>query len=330
MVPVDDEEGENEPVLMRVLISAPYFIPVYERFKPQFERVGLEVEIADVEERLSEAELLPYAGEIDGIICGDDRFSQSVLEAYSPRLKVISKWGTGIDSIDQVAAKLLGIQVLNTPDAFTEAVADSVMAYLLAFARQIPWMDARMKAGGWVKIPSVALHECTLGIIGVGRIGKTVLKRAYAFGMTLMGNDIVEIEPDFLEAYGVEMLPLNDLLDRSDYVSLNCDLNPTSMHLIDRSALSKMKASAILINTARGPVVDEGALIKALQAGEIAGASLDVFEDEPLPLDSPLRAMDNVLLGSHNANSSPSSWERVHKNTLKNLFVGLGFKSPAA
>ncbi len=313
---------------MRILISAPYFIPVYERFKALFERAGLETEIADVVERLSEAELLAYAGEIDGVISGDDRFSKAVLEAFSPRLKVISKWGTGIDSIDQVVAKRLGVKVMNTPDAFTEAVADSVMAYILAFARQVPWMDGRMKAGAWDKIPSVALHECTLGVIGVGRIGKTVLKRAYAFAMTLLGNDIVEIDRGFLKDYGVEMLPLDELLERSDYISLNCDLNKTSQHLIDKDALVKMKNSAILINTARGPVVDEGALIKELQEGGIAGAGLDVFEDEPLPVDSPLRVMDNVLLGSHNANSSPSAWERVHKNTLKNLFVGLGLEPP--
>jgi len=313
---------------MRILISAPYFIPVYERFKAHFERAGLETEIADVVERLSEEELLAYAGEIDGVISGDDRFSKVVLEAFSPRLKVISKWGTGIDSIDQIVAKHLGVKVMNTPDAFTEAVADSVMAYILAFARQVPWMDGRMKAGAWDKIPSVALHECTLGVIGVGRIGKTVLKRAYAFAMTLLGNDIVEIDRGFLKDYGVEMLPLDELLERSDYISLNCDLNKTSQHLIDKDALVKMKNSAILINTARGPVVDEGALIKELQEGGIAGAGLDVFEDEPLPVDSSLRVMDNVLLGSHNANSSPSAWERVHKNTLKNLFVGLGLEPP--
>ncbi|MFN2149149.1 MAG: phosphoglycerate dehydrogenase, partial [Anaerolineales bacterium] len=272
--------------------------------------------------------LLPYAGEVDGAICGDDRFSESVLEAFAPRLKVISKWGTGIDSIDQAAAGRLGIRVRNTPDAFTEAVADSVMAYILAFARQVPWMDARMKAGGWEKIPSVALHECTLGVIGVGRIGKCVLKRAYAFNMKLLGNDIIEIDADFVKGVRVEMRSLEELLRRSDFVSVNCDLNPTSQHLINQETIALMKPNAILINTARGPIVEERALIDSLQAGAIAGAGLDVFEDEPLPEDSPLRTMENVLLGSHNANSSPSAWERVHRNTIRNLFDGLGLEPP--
>jgi len=315
--------------VMRVLLSAPYFIPVFERFKAHFDQAGLTVEVAEVAERLSEAELLPYAGQVDGVISGDDRFSETVLEAFLPRLKVISKWGTGIDSIDQVAAKRLGVQIFNTPDAFTDAVADSVLAYILAFARKLPWMDDQLKAGVWQKIPSVALHECTLGVVGVGRIGKAVLQRAHAFGMTLLGNDIINIDPIFLKTYSVGMQTFGDLLERADYVSLNCDLNPTSRHLVDQEALARMKPSAVLINTARGPIVQEEALIRALQSGDLFGAGLDVFEDEPLPLDSPLRLMDNVLLGSHNANSSPEAWERVHKNTLRNLFVGLGLEPPA-
>ncbi|MEJ2013910.1 MAG: phosphoglycerate dehydrogenase [Anaerolineales bacterium] len=314
--------------MLRILLSAPYMIPVFNRFKGYFGESGIEVDIPPVIERLSAEELMPFAGQVDGAICGDDRFNPEVLEAFSPRLKVISKWGTGVDSIDRSAAERLGIQVFRTPDAFTEAVADSVMAYMLAFARQVPWMDNRMKAGAWVKIPAVALHECTLGVIGVGRIGKSVLKRANAFGMRLLGNDIIEIDADFLKTYQVDMLPLEGLVRSSDFVSVNCDLNPTSRHLLNEESLGMMKSSAVLINTARGPIVDEQALIASLQAGEIAGAGLDVYEDEPLSDDSPLRSMENVLLGSHNANSSPSAWERVHRNTIRNLFLGLGLEPP--
>jgi D-3-phosphoglycerate dehydrogenase len=313
---------------MRVLITAPYFIPVVERFRQVFTDADLAIEVADVIERLSEKELMPYAGQIDGVISGDDRFSESVLQAFAPRLKVISKWGTGIDSIDQEAAASLGIKVFNTPDAFIDAVADSVMGYILAFARKLPWMDDELKAGGWQKIPSVALHECTLGVIGVGRIGKAVLQRAGAFRMTLLGNDLIDIDQAFTDQFAVEMVSLQELLANSDFVSLNCDLNPTSKNLINEQTLTTMKSSAVLINTARGPVIEENALIEALQAGTIAGAGLDVFQDEPLPQDSPLRSMDHVLLGSHNANSSPSAWERVHRNTLVNLFDGLGLEQP--
>jgi D-3-phosphoglycerate dehydrogenase len=314
--------------MLRVLLSAPYMIPSLDRFQGLFDRAGIELIVARVEERLSEAELLQHAGRVDGVICGDDRFSAEVLQAFAPRLKVISKWGTGIDSIDCQAAERLGIKICNTPEAFTEAVADSVLAYMLSFARRTPWMDRAIKAGHWDKIPGRALHECALGVIGVGAIGKAVLRRARAFGMTLLGNDIVSISPGFVAEVGVEMVSLGDLLARSDFVSVHCDLNPTSHHLIDAGALRAMRPTAVLINTARGPIVHQAALVEALQAARIAGAGLDVYEDEPLPPDSPLLRMDNVLLAPHNANSSPAAWARVHWNTIRNLFVGLGLEAP--
>lgn len=307
-----------------VLLSAPYMIPVVDRFRTVFAHYGLELIIPPVRERLEEAELLEYAGQFDGAICGDDRFTARVIERCLPRLKVISKWGTGIDSIDRQAAQRLGVQVRNTPNAFTLPVSDSVMGYILAFARQIPWMDRAVKSGVWAKLPGYSLSERTLGVVGVGNIGKAVIRRARAFGMKILGNDIVPIAPDFILENGVEMTSLHDLLERSDFVSLNADLNPTSYHLINAETLAHMKPTAVLINTARGPLVDEPALIRALEEKRIAGAALDVFEIEPLPEDSPLRRMENVLLAAHNSNSSPAAWERVHWNTIRNLLDGLG------
>jgi D-3-phosphoglycerate dehydrogenase len=310
-----------------ILFSAPYMIPFLDRFRPIFERHGLELIVPPVRERLEEVDLLQYAGQFDGAVCGDDRYTARVLEACRPRLKVISKWGTGIDSIDSQAAARLGIRVCRTPNAFTLPVADSVLGYLLAFARRLPWLDRAVKAGAWEKIPGRALHECTLGIVGVGTIGKAVARRARAFGMKILGNDIVPIDHVFLTEVGVEMTGLEDLLARADFVSLNCDLNPTSFHLMNARTLGCMRPTAVLINTARGPIVDEPALVAALESGTIAGAALDVFEVEPLPPDSPLCRMENVLLAPHNANSSPAAWERVHWNTLRNLLDGLGFPS---
>jgi phosphoglycerate dehydrogenase-like enzyme len=142
--------------------------------------------------------------------------------------------------------------------------------------------------------------------------------------MTILGNDIVEVDHVFLAENGVEMTGLDDLLSRADFVSLNCDLNPTSHHLMNSRTFAEMKPSAILINTARGPIMEEPALIDALQTSRIAGAALDVYESEPLPANHPLLKMDNVMLAPHNANSSPAAWERVHRNTIKNLLDGLG------
>jgi len=161
-------------------------------------------------------------------------------------------------------------------------------------------------------------------VIGVGNCGKAVLSRAQAFGMRLLGNDIVSIDPGFIAETGVKMVDLATLLDQSDFISVNCDLNPTSYHLLDAERFSQVRPGAILVNCARGPVIDEPALVEALARGRLGGAALDVFEVEPLPAASPLRGMSNVLLAPHNANSSPAAWERVHVNTIRNLFLGLG------
>lgn len=307
-----------------VLFSAPYMIPYLERFQPILAGFGIELIVPEVEERLEEDQLMEYAGKFDGVICGDDRFTREVIKACLPRMKVISKWGTGIDSIDVKACQELGVFLGNTPNAFTIPVADSVMGYILSFARQQPEMDRSMKEGNWKKIPGRSLNECTLGVIGIGNIGKAVVERAHAFDMKLTGNDIREIDQEFIEKYSLEMVSLEVLLERSDFVCVNCDLNPTSQHIINQDTLSKMKPEAILINTARGPLVDETALIDALQSGRLGGAALDVYEFEPLPADSPLRSFSNVLLAPHNSNSSPAAWERVHWNTVKNLLDGLG------
>ncbi len=307
-----------------ILFSAPYMIPFVTRFRPVFDHYGIELIIPDVQERMEEADILAYAGQFDGAICGDDRYTPRALEACAPRLRIISKWGTGIDSIHAETCARLGIKIGRTPNAFTTPVADTVLGYMLAFVRRQPWMDAAIKRGEWEKIPGKTLSECTLGIIGVGAIGRAVTRRARAFGMAVLGTDIVDIDHVFITETGIEMTALDDLLARADFVSINCDLNPTSQHLINARTLARMKPTAVLINTARGPIVKEADLIAALQRGELGGAALDVFEVEPLPHDSPLMTMDNVMLAPHNANSSPAAWERVHWNTIKNLLEGLG------
>lgn len=314
--------------MKKVLFTAPYMIPFVERFRPVFTHYGIELIEPEVEERMEEEDILRYAGEFDGTICGDDRYSPRVLKACSPRLKIISKWGTGIDSIHEDTCAELGIGIGRTLNAFTLPVADSVLAYILAFSRKQPWMSAAIKSGIWQKIPGKSLNEQTLGVIGVGNIGKAVTRRAKAFGMKVYGTDIIEIDHVFIAETGIQIVSLDELLAKSDYISVNCDLNPTSRHLINAKTLSKAKDGAVLINTARGPIVNEVDLIAALNAGKISGAGLDVFEDEPLPHDSPLRSMDNVMLAPHNSNSSPNAWERVHWNTIKNLLNGLGIPHP--
>ena len=199
----------------------------------------------------------------------------------------------------------------------------TVMGYILMFARGLPWLDKEMRAGRWVKHSGMSLRECTLGVVGMGDVGQAVVKRASAFGMTLLGTDIVDVDRPFLDGQGLQMVNLDDLIVESDYISLNCTLNPTSFHLIGLDELLRMKDTCYVINTCRGPVIQESALVTALQKGIIAGAALDVFEHEPLAEDSPLRKLENCFLAPHNANSSPKAWRLVHENTIKNLLLGL-------
>jgi len=296
--------------------------PEIDRFRGIFGDENIQLHVPKVEERLGEVDLLPMIGDVHGVICGDDRFTRKVLQA-ARKLRVISKWGTGIDSIDREAAHELGIRICNTPNAFTIPVADSVMATILCFARRTIFMDRAMHAGKWLKIPSVSLAECTLGIIGVGNIGKAIARRAVAFGMTILGNDPKPMPAEFLTETGIQMVGKEELLSKSDFVSLNCDLNASSIHLMSDKQFSLMRQTAMVINTSRGPIVDEPALVRALKAKRIAGAALDVFETEPLPNDSPLLKMENVLLSPHNTNSSPAAWEHVHQNSIRNLLAGL-------
>ena len=311
----------------QVLFTAPYMIPFADRFKPVFDKYDLELIIPDVQERMEEADLMKYAGQFDGAICGDDRYTLRVIEACVPRLKVISKWGTGIDSIDAEACSRYSVKIGRTLNAFTTPVADSVLGYMLAFTRRQPWMNAEMKSGKWEKIPGKALSENTMGVVGVGNIGKAVTRRAKAFGMKVYGTDIIDVDHVFINETGIEMTDLETLLKNSDFVSINCDLNSTSHHLMNSDTFALMRPNAVLINTARGPIVEEKSLIEALQAKRLGGAALDVFEHEPLPMESPLLKMDNVMLAPHNSNSSPAAWERVHWNTIRNLLDGLGLDS---
>lgn len=302
----------------KILVSAPYMQPVIEQYRATLEASGAQIVLPPVKERLSEADLLGWVGDIDGAICGDDAFTEAVIQA-APKLKVISKWGTGVDSIDQEAASRMGVVVCNTPDAFTQPVADTILGYMLCFARQIPRMDQEMRQGRWEKRPGFALREATLGVIGVANVGRALIQRAIGFGMKVLGDDVVPPEKSFVVETRLEMVSKEELLARSDFVSLNCDLNPSSYHVIGTAEFDMMKPTSYLINTARGPLVDESALCVALADKKLAGAALDVFEIEPLPEGSPLRRLDNCLLAPHNANSSPEAYQRVHENTIRNL-----------
>lgn len=315
---------------MKVLISAPHLIPDIDKYRHlflvknnPFLPKDIEIVIPKVDERLSEEELLQLnIEEFDGILCGDDALTERVVK-QAHKLQVISKWGTGIDSIDQDACAQLDIKVCNVTNVFTNAVADTTMGYILIFARRLFDANKNMHNLQWCKLRGVALHETTLGVVGVGNIGKAVVRRAKCFGMALLGNDLIPMPDEFLDETGIEMVNLHDLCVRADFITLHCNLNLTSHHLIGEREFGLMKPTSYLINTSRGPVIDEQALIAAMWRQQISGVALDVFEDEPLPAGSMLRTLPHILLGPHNANTSPSAKETTHVRSIRNLLDNL-------
>jgi D-3-phosphoglycerate dehydrogenase len=281
----------------RVLVSNIMMLKEKDRFDGEIRKLAYEPVWMDVAQFMDEAACIEQVGEIDGWLAGDDQITRRVLEAALPRLKVIAKWGTGTDSIDKAAAQELGVPVLNSPGAFSDAVADSAI-----------------RTGAWPKPQGLELRGSTLGMVGYGAIGRRIAELGGAFGMNVVFHD----------PFVAGSRSPQEVAAQADILCLACALTPENHHLVDAALIGQMKPSALVVNVARGPLVDEAALVDALRAGRIAGAGLDVFEQEPLPADSPLREMENVVLSSHNANNGYRAVEAVHANTLKNLSKVLG------
>jgi D-3-phosphoglycerate dehydrogenase len=226
------------------------------------------------------------------------RVTREIINA-GEKLKIIARAGAGLDNIDVNAAEARNIKVLNTPEAPTIAVAELVLGLMLAWVRQLPRADASVKQGKWEKTKLVGseLRGKTLGIVGTGRIGRAVGHKAKAFLMNLLVYDIVQ-NAEFAERTGARYVDLNKLLRESDFITLHVPLTDETRHMIGKQELKLMKPTAVLINTSRGEVVDEAALVEALERGRIAGACLDVYEREP-PKDSRLLKLPNVLLTPH-------------------------------
>jgi glyoxylate reductase len=262
--------------------------------------------------------------EADGLLCTlTNKIDKDIIEA-GERLKVISTYSVGFDHIDVKYAKSKGVKVGYTPEVLTETTADLIFALMLAVARRIIEGDRLIREGKW-NIPwqpdfllGYDVYGKTLGIIGMGRIGKAVLRRARGFNMRVIYNSRTKKED-----VDAEFVTLDYLLSDSDFVVITVDLNESTYHLIDEEKLKKMKRTAFLINASRGKVVDEKALIKALKEGWIAGAALDVFEEEPLPKNSPLLNFNNVVLTPHIGSATFETRYKMAEIAIENLIRGL-------
>ena len=268
----------------------------------------------------TEDEVIRMAQNADAILVAHAKISARVIGAL-PDLRVIGRYGIGLDNVDLVAARDRGIAVVNAPGFCAREVADHAMMFVLALSRRLQFMDSKMRAGCWARdiaSPMGALYTQTMGIVGFGAIGQEIARRAGSFGMAVIAYDPF-INTERAREFGVEPAELNDLLNRADYVSLSLPLVAETHHLIGEQQLRSMKKTAFLINTSRGPLIDEKALIKALDEGTIAGAGLDVYETEPLPSESPLTKFPNVLLTPHIGGYSDEGGEIVRRTVARGI-----------
>ncbi|MGE5620829.1 MAG: phosphoglycerate dehydrogenase [Sphingomonadaceae bacterium] len=274
----------------------------------------------------TEEEMIDILQGIDGAVVSIDPFTPKVLSS-AKQLKVVARTGVGYDAINVPAATENGIAVCITPGANNRAVADFAFTLLLACARRLLENLTEVPKGGWKRYQGKDLPGSTIGIVGLGSIGKEVAKRARGFDMRVLAYDVYKDEA-FAAQHQVTYVSLEQLLRESDYVTLHCFLDDTTRHLINAERLALMKPTAYLINTARGPIVDEKALAKACKEKRIAGAALDVFANEPLEADSPLRNLDNVYLAPHAAGQTEDAMRAMGLMAADNVIAILRGERP--
>lgn len=303
------------------------------------EAISLIEDYADVEVFESEEEPAPYnlilnkVRDVDGLLCLlTDKIDSKIIEAGN-RLKVISNYAVGYNNIDVETASKRGICVTNTPGVLTETTADLTWAILMAIARRVVEADGYVRNGKWIHAwgPKMLLgtdvYGKTLGIIGLGRIGSAVARRARGFRMEIIYYDVIRRE-DLEKELGVEYKPLDELLSKADYITIHVPLTRETYHMIGERELSLMKRTAYLINTSRGAVIDEKTLYTALMKRQIAGAALDVFEEEPISPENPLLELGNVVLTPHIGSASVETRKKMAMMAAENLIYALRGEEP--
>jgi len=283
--------------------------PIPDQGLKMFKKKGYRLKISPYKRPLSKKELLKHVKGADAIVSVlSDTIDKSVVKAAGPQLKIIQNYAVGYNNIKVSEVRKLGVKVGNTPGVLSNAVADMVFALMLTVSRRILEGDEMVRKGkfkGWgpMMLLGRGLHAKTIGIVGLGRIGSEVARRAIGFGMDILYFDAFGKNIKAEKELGITYASLSTLLKKSDFISLNVPLLPSTRHLIDKKAIALMKKSAILINTARGPVIDEKALYRALKKGDILGAGLDVFEEEP-KVTPGLTKLRNVVVTPHMASAT--------------------------
>ena len=279
---------------------------------------------------LNEADTLALVGEIDGYICGDDAITRRVLEKARPRLKVISKYGIGVDKIDVKSATEFGLPVLFTPGVNHTTVAEHTFLLLLALEKNLLFHTDSTRTGGWKRKTGHELLDKTIGIVGLGRIGKEVAVRARAFGMNVIAFDVYW-DDKFAAAHAVRRAAsLDEVFGAADYLSLHTNLTPETRDLINARSIARMKKGVLILNCARGEIVHTSDLVAALQSGQVGGYGADVLDVEPPPADHPLLKLPNCVITPHVASRTFESVVRQATTSVQNLILAMNGEKPIA
>ncbi len=279
---------------------------------------------------LTEGDTLKLVGDVDGYICGDDAITRKVLEKARPKLKVLSKYGIGVDKVDVKSCTEFGIPLLFTPGVNHTTVAEHTFLLLLALEKNFLFHAESTRAGGWKRKTGHELLEKTIGIVGLGRIGKEVAIRARAFGMNPIGYDIYWDDKFAREHRVKRAVSLDEIYAASDYISLHTNLTPETRGMINAKSFAKMKKGVLILNCARGEVVDTGDMVAALQSGQVGGYGTDVLDKEPPPADHPLLKLPNVICTPHVASRTFESVARQAATAVKNLILAMNGEKPIA
>lgn len=311
---------------MKVLVTCPPMLGLIQEFMGDFEAKNLTGVPAAVTQVMSEEELCDVLPEYDGWIIGDDPATRHVFEAAkSGNLKAAVKWGVGVDNVDFKACEDLGIPITNTPGVFGREVADVAMTYVLGLARQTFEIDRGIRNDHtWEKPAGISLWNKTAALVGFGDIGRATAKRLLAHDLKVIAYD-----PYFKphEGLDVETAPWPNRIEEADFLVFTCPLTPETQHMFNSELLPKLKPSVRVVNVARGPIIDETALLAGLQSGIVRSAGLDVFEVEPLAADNPLRNFNNTIFGSHNGSNTVDAVRNVSRLAIDKIAGFLGTAS---
>ena len=299
------------------MITCPPMLGRIDDFRPFFAKKGLEVVTPNVVQTLTEEELVRLVPEVDGWIIGDDPATEKVFAAgVRGRLKAAVKWGVGVDNVDFNACARLDLPITNTPFMFGAEVADIAINYVIGLARQTFFVDREVRKGHWPKPAGISLYGKKAALIGFGDIGKATGSRLRALGLDVTIYDPFAKE----ENHPFRFLPFPEELNLADFVVITASLTSESRHMINEETIAAMKKGVRIVNVSRGPIIDEEALIAGLESGHVHSAALDVFEQEPLPADSPLRNFERCIFGTHNGSNTVDAVHRASRRAIEYLF----------